>query len=118
MAERRRLERFDLTAPARLVVESDGGRKAQLDLTTKDVSSAGAYLYCPEPLLKGANVRMELLICLDRLRKLAGENGRAKIRVRGTIIRVDTDGVAIRFANKYKITALENGDHTNGRSQA
>jgi hypothetical protein len=117
MPERRRLERFDLTAPAQLIVESDGGRKAQLDLTTKDVSSAGAYLYCPESLLKGANVRMELLICLDRLRKFAGQNGRAKIKVKGTIIRVDTDGIAIRFANKYKISALEDGDHTNGRSR-
>ncbi len=112
MAERRRLERFDLSAPARLFVESDGGQKAQLDLTTKDVSSAGAYLFCPEPLLEGAQVRMELLICLDKLRRLAGERGRAKIKVKGTIIRVDTDGIAIRFANKYKITTFGNGSYT------
>lgn len=114
MAERRRLERFDLVAPAQVLVESKRGAKAQLSLTTKDVSSAGAYLYCPQPLVEGARVRMELLISLDTLWKLGGEKGRTKIKVRGTIIRVDPDGIAIRFESNYKITALDSGNHEVG----
>ena len=109
MAERRRLERFELTAPARLVVESNGSEKVQLDLSTKDVSSAGAYLYCPQPLVEGARVNMELLLSCDTSSRLEGAMNRARIRVKGTIVRVDADGVAIRFESKYKISALGSG---------
>jgi c-di-GMP-binding flagellar brake protein YcgR len=111
MAERRRLERFDLTEPARVIVESGAGNKEHLSLTTKDVSSGGAFLYCAQPLSEGARVKLELLISLDALQKLVGEKGKAKIKVSGTIIRVETEGVAIRFENKYKITALDSDNH-------
>jgi hypothetical protein len=114
MAERRRLERFDLCAPAQVVVEYDSGERTNLSLKTKDISSAGAYLFCPQPPAEGARVKMELLLSLDALRKVAGEKGRARIKVRGRIIRVDPDGIAIRFENKYKITALENGNREVG----
>jgi hypothetical protein len=68
MAERRRLERFDLTAPARLFVESESRETEQLDLTTKDISSSGAFLYCSsQPLVEGVRVKMEFLISLDKL---------------------------------------------------
>ncbi len=59
---------------------------------------------------------MELLIALDKLPRLVGELGRAKIKVKGTVIRVDADGIAIRFESKYKITALEEGDRDFGLS--
>ena len=109
MAERRRLERFDLCAPVQLVVEYGEGERTSLALETRDISSAGAYLYCSQPPEEGARVRMDLLISPDALRKAAGEQGKARIRVRGRIIRVDPQGIAIRFENKYKITALEQG---------
>ncbi len=111
MEERRRLERFELNAPARVTVQTEGGTKEELDLTTKDVSSGGAFLFSSQPLSEGANVRMELLISLDMLRKLAGEKRAAKIKVKGRVIRVDTEGIAIRFDSTYKITALENGNN-------
>jgi hypothetical protein len=110
MAERRRLERFDLTEPARIIVESGIGETENISLTTKDVSSGGAYLYCSQPLLKGARVKMELLISLDGLQEHVGEKGKARIKLNGTIIRVEAEGVAIRFENKYKITALDSGN--------
>ena len=108
MDERRKLERFELNAPARVVVEFESGEKKEFDLTTKDVSSDGAYLFTSQPLPKGASVKMEFLLSMDALRKMAGEKGRARIRVKGMVIRVDGSGAAIRFASKYKITAFEN----------
>ncbi len=114
MAERRRLERFDLCAPAQLVIETDVGERTSLALKTKDISSGGAYLYCAQPPVEGARVRMELLIALDALWKVAGEKGNARIRVRGKVIRVDPEGIAIRFENKYKITALGTGNQEVG----
>jgi hypothetical protein len=111
--DRRTLERFDLSAPARVTLESEAGGQEPLDLVTKDVSSAGAFLYCPQHLVEGARVRMELLILPDTLSKSNGETGRAKVKVRGTIIRADTDGIAIRFESRFKITALEDGSPEN-----
>jgi hypothetical protein len=106
VAERRRLERFDLTAPAKVLVASGISSNTALQLTTKDVSSGGAYLYCPQPMAEGARVKMDLVLSLDKLYKLVGESGRARIRVRGTVIRVDADGMAIQFESRYRITAL------------
>jgi len=113
MEERRRLERFELNAPARVIVQTEGGTKEELDLMTKDVSSGGAFLFSAQPLAEGVNVKMELLISLDMLQKLAGEKKAAKIKVKGMVIRVDAEGIAIRFDSTYKITAIENGNKRN-----
>jgi hypothetical protein len=112
MEERRKLERFSLSAPARVLIESEDSRKREeLNLMTKDVSSDGAFLCSSQPLPEGANVSLELLLSLETLRKFAGEGGKARIRLKGKVIRVDGNGAAIRFASKYKITALEDGHH-------
>lgn len=114
MAERRRLERFPLATPAQVIVESGFGEGAHVSLKTKNVSSAGAYLYCTQPFLEGAQVKMEMLICLDTLGRRANGKERAKIKVRGKIIRVEDGGIAIRFESKYKITTVSNGNHEIG----
>ena len=114
MEERRKLERFELNVPARVLVESGMHKRAEYDLITRDVSSAGAFLFSTQPLPEGVNVKMEFLISLDTLQKFAGEKSRAKVRVRGQVIRSDSDGIAIRFDSKYKITALDNARPQNG----
>jgi c-di-GMP-binding flagellar brake protein YcgR len=111
MDERRKLERFDLNAPARIQVELESGRKEELNLTTKDVSSGGAFLYSEERVPEGANVKLEFLISMEALRSLVGEKGRVKVKVNGKVIRVDEDGIAIRFDSKYKITALDSNHY-------
>jgi hypothetical protein len=115
MAERRRLERFQLSAPARLIIESHGDENSRLNLTTKDVSSGGAFLYCAQPLGEGARVKMELRISRESLSRLVeGDKGTAKIEVKGEVVRVDPDGIAIRFESRYMITALDESDRENG----
>ena len=110
MDERRKLERFELNAPARILMDLGEGKKEELDLTTKDVSSGGAFIYSDQPLPEGVTVKIEFLISLAMLQKLAGEKGKAKVKVKGKIIRVDENGAAIRFDNKYKITSLDGSD--------
>ncbi len=105
MEDRRKLERFELQVPAHVVLESDGNQRRVFDLTTKDVSSDGAYLFTPQPFPEGAMVNVEFVISLDAIRKFVSDKGRARVRVRGRVIRVEQDGAAIRFESKYKITA-------------
>ena len=108
MEERRRLERFEINSPARVLVHAGSDKEAEYNLTTRDVSSAGAFLFSSQPLPQGTSVRMEFVISLDTLQRLAGDKGRAKVKVKGEVIRSDANGIAIRFDNRYKITALEN----------
>ena len=116
MEERRKLERFELIVPARLLVKSGTNKIEEYHLSTRDLSSAGAYLYSFQALPEGACVRMEFLIPFDALEKIAGDKGRAKVRVKGQVIRSSSDGMAVRFDSKYKITALENTNLENGPS--
>lgn len=111
MKERRKLERFELRFPALVVVESQGGGVVAFDLTTKDVSSDGAYLQSPSQLPEGAMVKMEFPLALDPARMPAKENSRAMVRVTGKVIRVDKNGAAIRFGNKFKIRSLGSAPH-------
>jgi hypothetical protein len=50
---------------------------------------------------------MEFLILQHTLGKASGDKGRAKVRVKGKVVRADSDGIAISFESGYKITALE-----------
>jgi hypothetical protein len=112
MKERRRLERFGLNTSARVQVEPESGRKAELNLMTKDVSSDGAFLYTSKPLAEGVSVKMEFLISSDVFRYQARANGRAKVGVKGKVIRVDSNGIAIGFDSKYRITSINGGNQT------
>lgn len=103
MKERRRLERFDLHAPARIEVLGETGAKDVLSLTTKDISSAGAYVSTDTPLPEGAPVKLELLLSVEMITRILGANEKAKVRVKGKVIRVEDDGMAIQFDSKYKI---------------
>lgn len=106
MEERRKLERFELITPAHVLIESAIHRREKYDLRTRDISSAGAFLISSQPIAEGTDVRMEFVLSLDMLQKLSGEKGRARVRVKGKVIRSDPDGIAIQFDSNYKITAL------------
>ncbi len=111
MEERRKLERFELKAPTTVRVPLDGGRLQKFDLVTRDVSSAGAFVFSPQQIPEGTRVRIEFFIPLDTLKNVVGEQGRARVRVKGKVVRVDEDGVAICFDSRYNITAFESYDH-------
>jgi hypothetical protein len=104
--ERRKLERFDLQAPAKLRVEREGTRSDFVSLVTRDISSSGVYVATDQPLEIGARVKLELLISLDMISRMIGEGGKAKVKVDGQVVRADGKGVAIQFVNKFKMQPL------------
>ncbi len=105
--ERRELERFELTGPARIMLESGVEKGRSYSLTTRDVSSGGAFLLSPRPVPVGTDVRVEFVLSLDLLNRLVSEGGRARVRVKGKVIRTGPDGIAVRFKGNYKITSLD-----------
>ncbi len=113
MEERRKLERFELQTQARVLLETGSDEKGEYELLTRDLSSSGAFLFSSTHIPEGAKIRMEFSFTLDVLRKMVGDRGRARVRVRGRVIRADQSGIAVRFESRYKITALENNNsHT------
>jgi PilZ domain len=106
MSERRKLERFELTGPARILLRSGGSARSEFSLKTRDVSADGAFLFSSEVIPEGTDVKMEFVLAPDLPGQLANQQGRARVRVRGKIIRSDPDGIAIRFESNFKITSL------------
>jgi hypothetical protein len=107
--DRRRLQRFDLQASTLIEVQQEGGRHGVLSFITRDISSMGAFIETAQPLPEGAPVRLELMLPLDLPKRVVGEESRAKVKVRGKVIRAEEDGMAIQFDRKFKIVAASTG---------
>ena len=103
MDERRRLERFDLRLPAKIKVVGLNHGRETLDLMTKDICAGGAFFHAPDPLPKGTQVKIDLI--LNR----GLENGAdrlAHVKLGGAVLRSDTTEMAICFDKSYKIIPI------------
>ena len=103
MNERRKLERFNLRLPAKIeVVDQDHGREP-LNLMTNNICAGGAFFYTPDPLPKGTQVKIDLI--LDRGLK-DGAGRLAQIKLGGVVLRSGSTEMAICFDKSYKIIPL------------
>jgi len=56
-----------------------------------------------QPLPEGTEVKIDLVLPLDKLRKLEKGVKHAYIKVRGTVLRTESTGMAICFDEDYQI---------------
>lgn len=103
--ERRRERRYSISVPAELKVGS-GKESKVLELRTRDVSSAGAFLDTPELIDVGTAVRVELFISAMSLLEIIKATSGARIRVTGRIVRCTPEGVAVEFAKGFRIRPM------------
>jgi len=103
MNDNRRLERFDLEIPAAVELLALDHEQKILNLLTTNISSGGVYFHTTQPLAKGTQVKIDLVLPLDRLRKLKDECKQAYIKVTGTVLRSESEGMAISFDEDYQI---------------
>lgn len=101
MKERRKLERFQLSLPAEIVVESADQKKEVFNLTTRDICAGGAFFRTMHPLPEGTQVQIKLSVPSNSLKKITGTHGHVKIS--GTVKRSEPSGMAICFHKKYEI---------------
>jgi hypothetical protein len=105
MTERRKLERFKLRIPARLEVVTQRRDVEEitpaLNLTTVNICSGGAFFHTLSPLPEGTEVKIDMVLKLDRIRGLEGKS--PLIGVRGRVLRTEPTGMAICFGKSYKI---------------
>ncbi|MBW2623862.1 MAG: PilZ domain-containing protein [Deltaproteobacteria bacterium] len=106
MVNNRRLERFNLRLPVTIEVVSDNedhDRKV-LNLLTQNACSGGAYFHTDQPLPEGTQVKIDLVLSIDTLKKIEGKQ--AFIKVNGSVIRTESNGMAICFDENYSIKSV------------
>jgi len=106
MENLRRLERFTLNLPAsiEIVVESEEHDQEVMNLLTTNICSGGAFFHTDRPLPEGTSVKIDLVLAIDELKKLDGKQ--AFIKVKGEVVRADSDGMAICFGSDYSIKSM------------
>jgi len=100
--ERRKLERFSIELPAKIELASINQKEMRLTLFTKDISSGGAYFRTEKPLPVGTEVRVDLVLPLDKLKKFLSDREKVTVNVTGTVLRSEPQGMAIGFSEDYK----------------
>ena len=100
--DRRKMERFDLELAAKLTRTGKDKEHESIELMTSNICADGAFIITDRPLPKGTDVKMDLILPLDRLHEFGGRQSR--LDVSGFVIRTDQQGMAIRFDNKCKIS--------------
>ncbi len=105
MGENRRLERFGLELPAKIEIRKRSTKETEImNLFTGNVCAGGAFFHTDKPLPVGTQVKIDLILPLEKLKKIKGKN--ACIKVDGKVLRSDENGMAVRFNKRYKIIPL------------
>ena len=103
MKEKRTLQRFDLEIPAKIESTTSGQEKRLLNLLTSNICSGGAFFHTTQPLPEGTQVKIDLVLPLDKLKQLKDDCKQAYIKVTGRVLRSESEGMAILFDKDYLI---------------
>ena len=103
--ERRNYERFNLGLPATVEVLEPARRNA-LSLTTDNISAGGVFFRTANSIAEGTIVRLNLTVTSKFLKEQTGAQG--LISIRGKVVRSNSVGTAISFAQDYQITRKVN----------
>lgn len=97
------MERFELQLPAN-VSSADSEAVEALELITSDVCAGGAFIETDRPLPLEAEVKVNLVFPLDRLRKIKAN--KVEIDLKGAVIRATDQGMAVCFGPGYTMSQL------------
>jgi DNA-binding NarL/FixJ family response regulator len=100
--QKRRMDRFALELPSLILAGDKKGRQNFLQLRTDNICAGGAYFKTENPLPAGAKVKLE--IGLEDANKPKQKN--VIVRVCGTVIRVDDEGMAVAFEKQYRMISF------------
>ena len=102
--EKRKMERFALNLPALLSIKDESGNTRAFEFMIRDISSAGAFFKTDTPLSVGTGVKMDLILPLEKFK--TEKANRSHIDVSGSVIRTESQGMAVCFDKKYSISPL------------
>ncbi|MGD9245870.1 MAG: PilZ domain-containing protein [Desulfobacterales bacterium] len=102
--EKRKMERFDLKLPALISMMDVSGKPWAAEFMIGNICAEGAFFKTDQPLSVGTDVKMDLILPFDKLKKF-GKKG-SRIDVSGSVIRTDDQGMAVCFGKNFKISTL------------
>ncbi len=109
MEEKRGMERYCLTVPAKVSIIDHENRLQGLQAYTKDVSSRGTFITTENKLDVGQKVFLELYLSINKLQEFFELDNSVRIEVSGEVVRSVEDGVGIQFDKKYTILPSNGG---------
>ena len=95
------MDRFTLELPALISMINESGKTRAFEVMTKNICAGGAFLLTDKPLSVGTDLKMNLILSLDNLKKMGGRSSR--IDVSGSVVRTELKGMAVCFDKKYSI---------------
>jgi hypothetical protein len=103
--EKRKMERFSLELPVYLIVKNSNRKQETTGFQTINICAGGVFIKTDEPLSVGAEVRLSMILSLERIKKFRGK--KSLINVSGSVIRTDEKGMAVCFNEKCTISPYE-----------
>jgi hypothetical protein len=100
-SDRRRIERFDLELPAKLICTGKDKENESIELMTSNICSDGVFFKTNKPLTVGTDVKLFVILPLEKFKNVKYK--KSHIHASGSVIRKDQQGMAIRLDKKYKI---------------
>jgi hypothetical protein len=111
MKEHRKSGRFTLKLPAKIEMEISGQENRIFDLHTSNICVGGAFFPTTQPITEGARVKIDLLLSFNnKLKTILDKlklDDQAHIKVKGTVVRSESVGMAVRFDEDYQIIPLQ-----------
>lgn len=103
---KRQLERFNLSVPAFVTLKGPQSSelKTPTELRTRNVSAGGAFMITHEPFDIGSEMEIDLHLAF--FTGNAEHERQSNIHVSGSVIRIEQDGMAIQFDDKYQISPI------------
>lgn len=81
--------------PLKLAGTIEGDQKKAVNAVTRDISSIGAFFDSEQTVPTGTEVEVEIVLPVEKLKEI--KEGEAKMKVSGTVVRVEEGGVAVLF---------------------
>ena len=102
---KRRMDRYDLSVPVFVLPQSETelNTGAGIELRTRNISSGGAFFITDNPFQIDTKLDIDIRIALfdessNRVRK-------SDVHVTGSVIRINTTGMAVKFDKKFQIVS-------------
>ncbi len=109
MENNRKLERYQLKAPAKVIPIDSGRGKRVIDLQTSNICAGGAFFHTLHSLPEGTPVDVEIALPLEHLEIIKESKNRVHLKVSGKVLRCEACGFAVCFDEDYHICRLNAG---------
>jgi hypothetical protein len=98
------MERFSMEVPAWISLSNESERPNSFEAMTRDICAGGAFLITDQLLSVGTGVEMIMILSFNHSQTM--ENRHSRIDVSGSVVRMESQGIAVCFNNNCQISPM------------